>query len=73
MREQSPEQRSTRMAALHAQVMTHDVHHWARTFLDHLALAGRANTEVEEFSLDWQMPTTGPFSPGESPIAATGR
>lgn len=67
--EQSPEQRRARMAALHAQVMANDVHHWARTFLDTLAVSRHATDEPpREIAMDWRLPSTGPFSPTVSPI-----
>lgn len=68
--EQSPERQRARMAALHAQVMANDVHHWARTFLAALAVSGNATAEPpHEAPGDWRIPTTGPFAPTESASA----
>ncbi|RVW06435.1 alpha,alpha-trehalose-phosphate synthase (UDP-forming) [Rhodococcus spongiicola] len=71
--EQSDEERRNRMAALHAQVTTNDVHRWAQTFLDTLAATSEQAPPRgrEDASPAWQIPSTAPFSSKESRLDAT--
>lgn len=71
--EQSPDRGRARMAAMHERVTTHDVHRWARTFLDTLTESASRREPIRDTgeSTLWPMPTAGPFSPDEPRLDLT--